>query len=211
MKTIVLNASPRNNCNTAQLLQSAMAGAASAGAETEYINLYDLNYTGCRSCLVCKRKEEERCRCYWQDELAPVIEKVYAANTLLIGTPIYFGRPTSRYFAFLERLHFPALSYEDFSSYFKGKINVGLFVTMNAAKEVYEKMYRKSFEAYASEFKMLNGEVMLYPACDTLQVEDYSDFAMGSYSEKQKKETHETCFPADLKNAYEIGAKLARL
>ena len=38
MKTIILNASPRKNWNTAQLLKSAAKGAESAGAEVEYIN-----------------------------------------------------------------------------------------------------------------------------------------------------------------------------
>lgn len=39
MKTIILNASPRKNWNTAQLLKSAAKGAESAGAEVEYIDL----------------------------------------------------------------------------------------------------------------------------------------------------------------------------
>ena len=39
MKTIILNASPRKNWNTAQLLKSATKGAESAGAEVEYIAL----------------------------------------------------------------------------------------------------------------------------------------------------------------------------
>lgn len=56
MRTIVLNASPQKNWNIAQLLKSAMAGAVSTGAEVEYINLYDLNFTGCRSCMLCKEK-----------------------------------------------------------------------------------------------------------------------------------------------------------
>lgn len=211
MKTIVLNASPRNNANTAQILKAAMEGAHFAGAQTETINLYNLNFTGCRSCLACKRKGVERCVCYWQDDLSPVIEKVYAADTLLIGTPIFFGRPTSQYFAFVERLRFPALSYNDYGNYFKGKINVGLFVTMNATKEFCEQAYREKLEAYANEFKMLNGEISLYPVYDTLQVNDYSDFEMGGVSEEKKKAVHEACFPKDLKNAYEIGAKLAGL
>ena len=46
MKAIVLNASPRKDWNTAQMLKSAMSGAQSTGAEVEYINLYDLNFTG---------------------------------------------------------------------------------------------------------------------------------------------------------------------
>lgn len=109
MKTIVLNAGPRKNWNTAQLLKAAMAGAKSTGAEAEYIDLYDLNFTGCRSCMLCKRKDVKRCHCYWKDELSPVIDKVYSSDTLLIGTPIYFGRPTSQYFAFMERLRFPTM------------------------------------------------------------------------------------------------------
>ena len=107
IKTIILNASPRKNWNTAQLLKSATKGAESAGAEAEYIDLYDLNFTGCRSCMLCKRKDVERCRCCWKDELSPIIDKVFSADALFIGTPVYFGRPTSRYFAFAERLLFP--------------------------------------------------------------------------------------------------------
>ena len=42
-KILLLNASPRKNWNTAQILKSAMRGAQTAGAEVEYIDLYDLN------------------------------------------------------------------------------------------------------------------------------------------------------------------------
>ncbi len=37
MKVIILNASPRKNWNTAQLLKSAQKGAESTGAECEYV------------------------------------------------------------------------------------------------------------------------------------------------------------------------------
>lgn len=210
MKTIVLNASPRKNWNTAQLLKSAMAGAESTGAETEYIDLYDLNFTGCRSCMLCKRKDAKRCRCYWKDDLSPVIDRVYSADTLMIGTPIYLGRPTSQYFAFMERLRFSSLSYDDYSNYFKGSVNVGIFLTMNATKEFYDKLYKEKFEAYADEFKLLNGEVYLYPAYNTLQVNDYSKFNMSSFSEEEKQKVHEKCFPADLENAYHLGVRLSQ-
>ena len=33
------------------MLKEAQKGAASAGAQTEYIDLFDLSYNGCRSCL----------------------------------------------------------------------------------------------------------------------------------------------------------------
>lgn len=210
MKTIILNASPRKNWNTAKLLKSATEGASAAGAEVEYIDLYDLNFAGCRSCMLCKRRDVERCHCYWKDDLSPVIDKVFAADTLLIGTSIYLGRPTSQYFAFMERLHFSALSYDDYSNYFKRKVNVGMFVTMNANEEFYEKMYKEKFEEYAIEFKQLNGEVCLYPCYNTLQVADYSKFNMSSFDESAKKKTHDELFPVDLQNAYNLGMQLSR-
>lgn len=209
-KTIILNASPRKRCNTAQLLKSAMAGAVAAGAEVEYIDLYDLRFTGCRSCMLCKRHAGQRCHCFWKDELSPVLDKVYSANTLLIGTPIYFGRPTSHFFAFMERLRFPLLSYDDYSNYFEGSVNVGMFLTMNATKEFYEKLYKEKFESYAEEFKVLNGDISLYPAYNTLQVDDYTKFDMKSFDAGEKHWVHENIFPSDLGNAYHLGARLSR-
>ena len=209
MKTIVLNASPRKGWNTAKLLKSAADGARDAGAEVEYIDLYDLNFTGCRSCMLCKRKDVERCHCYWKDDLSPVIDKIFQADALIIGTPIYLGRPTSRYFALIERLHFCSLSYDDYSNYFKGKVNVGFFVTMNATKEFYDRLYKEKFEAYAKEMEMLGGEVNLYPFYDTLQVNDYSKFNMAGFDENKKKLSREKNFPTDLENAYRVGQKLS--
>ncbi|MDO9627281.1 MAG: NAD(P)H-dependent oxidoreductase [Methanobacteriaceae archaeon] len=46
MKVIAINGSPRKKWNTSQLLNKALEGAKSQGAETELINLYDLEYKG---------------------------------------------------------------------------------------------------------------------------------------------------------------------
>jgi multimeric flavodoxin WrbA len=47
MKVLAFNGSPRRKWNTATLLNHALEGAASKGAETELIHLYDLRYKGC--------------------------------------------------------------------------------------------------------------------------------------------------------------------
>lgn len=80
MKTILLNGSPRKNRNTAQMLKSAEEGAKAAGAQTEYVELYDLHFTGCRSCLACKRKGAQRCRCFWKDDLSPLLDRIFQAD-----------------------------------------------------------------------------------------------------------------------------------
>ncbi len=210
MKTVVINASPRRKWNTAQIMKEAAKGAESAGAEVEYVDLYKLDLHGCMSCLICKQADQERCKCYWKDELSPLIEKILDADTLLIGSPIYFNEPTSHYRALMERLIFCILSYDGFGSYYDGKVNVGLFFTMNAPEDFYETMMEKYLESSSQVFKMLNGEVKIYPVFNTLQVNDYSKYAMGAFDEDAKKENHEKQFPVDLKRAFEIGAELSK-
>lgn len=210
MKTIILNASPRKNSNTAQLLQSAQKGAESIGAETEYINLYDLNFTGCRSCMACKRKGAEPCKCYWKDELSPVLDSIFEADTLLIGSPIYLGDTSSHFHAFLERMDFVTLSYNDYSCLFKGKLNVGIFLTMNAPKQYYEDVYQNKLQDQMDAFKRFGGSVSVYPCFDTLQVKDYSRYEMGVWNEQHKKAFHETEFPKNLSDAFQLGAELSK-
>ncbi len=208
MKVVLLNGSPRKNWNTAMMLKEAQKGAASVGAETEYIDLYDLSYTGCRSCLACKRKNAERCKCFWKDDLSPVIDHIFAADALIIGSPVYLGDVTSQVHALVERLHFCALSYDDYANYFTGKVNVGIIMTMNAPKAFYNISYRKKAKEVAQCFKMLNGTVEVYACCDTLQVADYSKFNMAGFNENHKKAMREKQFPEDLKNAFQMGVKL---
>lgn len=210
MKTIVINASPRRKWNTAQLMKEAAKGAESVGAEVEYIDLYKLDLHGCMSCLICKKMGKERCKCYWNDDMSPLIEKILDADNLIIGSPIYLSEPTSHYRALLERLIFCILSYDNHSSYYEGKVNVALFYTMNAPKDYYETMMKQYLESSAQVFHMLNGEVEIYPVFNTLQVNDYSKYSMAAFDEKNKKLNHEKQFPIDLETAFEIGARLSK-
>jgi multimeric flavodoxin WrbA len=210
MKTVVINASPRKNWNTAQLMKAAKEGAESVGAEVEYIDLYDLNFTGCRSCLDCKRKGKEPCHCYWDDDLSPLIDRILKADTLLIGSPIYLHEPTAQFRALFERLLFCVISYDSHSTSFKGKVDVGLIYTMNAPKKYYGDVLRAKFKAHEKLFRVLNGEVRIYASCDTLQVSDYSKYNMAAFDESHKCKVHEEQFPLDLQEAYKLGAELSK-
>ena len=115
MKAIAINGSPRKGWNTDLILQEALKGAADAGAEVEMIHLYDLNFTGCRSCFACKRKGAEPAKCFWKDDLSPVLDKILSADAVFFGTPIYFGEITSQMHALIERLNFILMTYDDYS------------------------------------------------------------------------------------------------
>jgi multimeric flavodoxin WrbA len=59
MKIIALNGSPRKGWNPDCLLLSWVDGVKSVcnDADIEVVNLYDLTFTGCRSCFACKLKD----------------------------------------------------------------------------------------------------------------------------------------------------------
>ncbi len=67
---------------------------------------------------------------------------IFQADSLIIGSPIYLGDITSQVHALIERLHFCALFYDDYSNYFKGKVNVGIILTMNVPKAYFEQGYQ---------------------------------------------------------------------
>ena len=59
IKAIFVNGSPRKKWNTFKMLESAMNGAQDAGAECEMVNLYDIDFKGCKSCFACKLKNSK--------------------------------------------------------------------------------------------------------------------------------------------------------
>ena len=94
------------------------------------------------------------------------------------------------------------------NNYFQGKVNVGVILTMNAGKEIYEKWYKESMAMQLAPLKGLNGSFEILPCCDTLQVKDYSKFNMAGFDEAHKKRMREEQFPLDLKEAFSLGARL---
>ncbi|MCK4985328.1 MAG: flavodoxin family protein, partial [Desulfobacterales bacterium] len=136
MKVIAFNGSPRKKWNTATLLEKALEGAASQGAETELIHLYEIDFKGCISCFACKTKGGKSYgRCAVEDDLRPILKKVLQADAIILGSPIYFGTVSGEMRSFMERLLFPYRPYADErdprQSLFPKKIPTGFIYTMN--------------------------------------------------------------------------------
>lgn len=112
MKVVAFNGSQRKNGNTAQALKKALEGAASVGAETELVNLYDEAIKGCVSCFACKIKNSKtNGLCAYRDALTPTLQKALDADVLIVGSPIYLSYPSAQTRAFIERLCYPLESY----------------------------------------------------------------------------------------------------
>lgn len=214
MKILAFNGSPRKNGNTAILLNHALNGAASRGAETELVHLYDLDYKGCRSCFACKLKGGKSYgKCAWNDGLAQYLQEVEeTADALLFGAPIYFGLPGGEMRSFLERLFFPKFVYdEQYSSLFKRKVPNGFIYTMNVTEEV---MKSKGYDQSprATEFaltKMFGSSETLF-VNDTYQFDDYSKYEVTVFNAEDKGRRRREVFPGDCKKAFELGVRLTR-
>lgn len=213
MKVLALNGSPRKGWNTEILLKHALEGAASQGAETELIHLYDLNYKGCISCFACKLKDGKSYgKCAYQDELTPVLEKAAEADAIILGSPVYLGAATGEMRSFLERFIFQYLVYDqDYSSLSPKKIPTGFIYTMNVGEDRLEEMgYEYNFRNTEMALARTFGSSESLYVTDTYQFSDYSKYVVTAFNPVEKAKRREEVFPIDCKKAFDMGARFAR-
>lgn len=211
MKVLAFNGSARKKWNTATLLQHALKGAASKGAETELIHLYDLDYKGCISCFACKTiGGNDYGRCGVRDDLTPVFEKVQKADAIMLGSPIYYGNVSGEMKSFMERLLFPFTEYSvGYSSLFPRKIRTGFIYTMNVPEELMREIgYDRQFKLHQATLQRIFGTSEYMCSFDTYQFDDYSKYASSRFDPAKKKQRHEEVFPKDCTKAFEMGEKL---
>ena len=212
MKVIAFNGSPRKKWNTATLLNHAVDGAKSTGAETELIQLYDMNFSGCISCFACKKISRKKDGiCAVQDDLTSVLERVKNADALIIGTPVYYGAESAAARALLERLCFPYNKYsKDMKSLFPRRINTALIYTMNVSEELFKMIgYDRHFGITRMTMEMHFGACELLLSTDTLQYNDYDKYESEKFDGKAKVKRHAEMFPDDCKRAFELGIRMA--
>jgi multimeric flavodoxin WrbA len=211
MKVIAFNGSPRKNWNTATLLNKALEGAASQGAETELIHLYDLSYKGCISCFSCKLKGGKSYgKCAVNDDLKPVFNRIEQADALIFGSPIYFGQVTGEMRSFLERLLFQYLVYDGKgTTLFEKKIKTAFIYTMNVREDYLERIgYVQNFKGMEKLLERFFGESETLLATDTYQFEDYSKYVAPGIDAEAKAKRRQEVFPEDCRKAYEMGVRL---
>ena len=212
MKVIAINGSFRKNWNTHKMLTSALEGAASQGAETELVNLFDVDFKGCIGCLGCKRKGGNVGRCALKDGLTPILDRIHSeCDALILGSPIYLGEVTGVMRSFIERLIFQYLSYDaDVSTQFGRAIPSAFVFTMNAPERLLDEIgYTARFKAYEDYLtRTLGGPSKSVLSTSTWQIEDYSKFHMSRLKEADRKKRHDEVFPIDLQNAFDAGAAL---
>lgn len=212
MKIIAVNGSPRKKWNTARLLEKTLEGAASVGAETSLVHLYDLEYKGCTSCFACKRiGGKSYGRCIMRDGLTPLLDAVHGADALVLGSPVYLFSESGEMRSFMERLCFQYLRYTDPpSSLYPRRIPTALILAMNLPEQAVATMGFDKIVGISRIFlERVFGSCETLLSTDTLQFDDYSLYENHRFDPEAKQRRHHEVFPKDEVKAFELGRRLA--
>lgn len=206
MKVIGINGSPRKDWNCGKALDFALQGAVAAGAEIKRYDLFDLNFTGCKSCFGCKLLGGPSfCKCALQDDLTDVLAEILEADALIVSAPIYYSDVPGAVRNFYERILFPANLYDMSKTGYSKRVNVGLIYTMGAPDPAFN---GNLAEKDKQKFDMFIGDTEILNILDTYQFDDYSKYASAMFDPVAKRKRNETVFPQDCQKAYEMGKRL---
>jgi len=112
MKVVAFNGSARRDGNTAILVRHVFAELEAAGLETELVQLAGQRVRGCTACYQCFQRQNQRCAVE-DDALNEYIEKMLAADGIILASPTYFADVTSELKALIDRTGMTARANDD--------------------------------------------------------------------------------------------------
>jgi len=102
MKVVAFNCSPRKDGNTSHMIQEVFGVLNSHGIETEMIQVGGKDIHGCRACGTCGKTKNMRC-VLDDDIINSCVQKMIAADGIIIGSPTYFADVTAETKALIDR------------------------------------------------------------------------------------------------------------
>ncbi len=99
MKVLGIFGSPRRGGNSDILLEEALEGARSAGADIVMVSCRDLEMCGCLECGGC----DETGKCVVGDDMQAVYPQLLEANVVILSSPMFFYGITSQAKALIDR------------------------------------------------------------------------------------------------------------
>ena len=99
-KVLILSGSPRKKGNSDLLCDEFMRGALECGHDVEKIRVAEKNIGFCRSCYACEKNNGV---CAIKDDMAEVMDKILAADVLVLASPVYFYSVDAQLKAVIDR------------------------------------------------------------------------------------------------------------
>jgi len=99
MKVLGIYGSPRKDGNSDKLLDEALKGAKSAGAQVSAVYCRDLKMSGCVECGGCDKTGQ----CVVNDDMQSVYPRLLEADAIIVASPMFFYGLTSQVKALIDR------------------------------------------------------------------------------------------------------------
>jgi len=122
MKVVGFNGSPRKDGNTFILIKRLFNELERQSIETELVQLSEKELRGCIACYKCIENKDRRCG-RKNDAANDYIEKMLAADGIILGSPVYFTDVTPEMKALIDRTGFVSRANERM---FKNKVGAGV-------------------------------------------------------------------------------------
>jgi multimeric flavodoxin WrbA len=112
-KVLVLSASPRKGGNSDLLCDQFMRGVKEVGNQAEKIFLRDKRINYCIGCGACQGNGG---KCVQKDDMAEVLDKMIAADVIVMATPVYFYTMNAQMKTLIDRTcaRYTEISNKDF-------------------------------------------------------------------------------------------------
>lgn len=108
MKVVALNGSPRPKGNTYHCIQIVLDVLRKERIETEYLQLGGSDIKACRACYKCFEKKNRKC--IQRDGFNLLMERMIAADGIIIGSPTYFANVSPEVKALIDRAGLVAIA-----------------------------------------------------------------------------------------------------
>lgn len=120
MKVVAFNGSPKKAGNTYQAIRMVAEELEKAGIEVEIVHVGDKTLKGCMGCNTCVKNGSDQC-VIADDEVNDWIQKMIAADGIILGSPVHFSGIGGTLKTFLDRAF-----YVGSSGFFRHKVGVAL-------------------------------------------------------------------------------------
>lgn len=99
-KVLILSGSPREEGNSDLLCDEFMRGAKANGHAVEKINIAQKNIGYCHACYYCRKNDG---KCILKDDMESILEKIIAADVIVLSSPVYFYSINAQLKAVIDR------------------------------------------------------------------------------------------------------------
>ena len=98
-KVLIISSTPRKGGNSDKLCDAFAEGAKEAGNKVEKVRISDLKIGYCTGCYTCQKAG----KCAIKDDAQGVIDKMMAADVIVLASPVYFYSICAQLKALIDR------------------------------------------------------------------------------------------------------------